>query len=1098
MGDSNNGLVDSLARYRALTAIDESLVVEAGAGTGKTTILAGRIAVMLARGKHPNHIVAVTFTEAAASELLLRVREYVRDLLEGTFPPGLFDVFNGNLSSKEKDDLQYAVQHLDDLTCSTIHGFCQRILKTFPVEANIDPGAVVMDESQANALFQEVMNGWLQEILSHEKGLLVAQVLIRDKMSHLQSLTNRLRAYRSATVNCPHHLPETLDQFRDALKKYIDYLQDLEARVPTADAIAEGFSAWLRRSAITVQSPIPEILAFLNVPREYQLVTNVSSQTTLTVFYHKSKSSDWKKALTGTQKSINEARKIATDAYENVRALWNGTVRQVVAGLLLYHLVDDLKELLHRYQHYKRSAGLLDFDDLIYGTATLLRHPQHGPHVRQALAQQYPFILVDEFQDTDALQSEIFWNLCSNDQYDDWNQLKPRPGSLFIVGDPNQSIYRFRGANVSIYSKARETFPKNNVLSITTNFRSTAPVLEFVNAQFKQPLSESYQAGYTDLQAFSTKKPDGQSVAYVEFDPQDATPAHFHEYEAKTVALVCDQLIKTQYRAKEIALLTPVGTDIHYYERALQKVGIAFETQAGKSFYLLQEIQDMVALTLVLANGHDSFALGAFLRGPLVGCTDQQLLDLAWELPRDPDRPDQLPQLNAWIDVNHIKNDIIREVITNLQTLLKIAHQCTPYVLLSSAVDRLHVRAHLRLRYGNQASRALSNIDLFLEQARSFHIRGLKHFAHTIYHRWALQAPTPEAKPDTAQDAVTISTMHSAKGLEWPVVIPINTWKRPRSSDTIIVDRRTEQLYASIFSIPTTGHQQIKEDETEQQRHERIRLWYVATTRARNLLLLTLPKSSVNINNSWRGTVDLHRDDLPLFDPQALHRQSGDDPPAEAQVQSHEDFVAESLRIQRMSNRLTWISPSKDEIPLIDLETTFLHEDDASPDSQDTSDIQGKGIIRGLIIHKLIEEILTGETKWDQLQQRSDLLIKQIHDSMDIQPPISIDSHEVCHRIQRTLELPQIRPLLDSLIPECPVYNLLTDDNATSVVAGIADALNFSPDGTPQLIIDWKSGQMESHHEQQIGAYMNATGIERGLLVYIDLAQVKEVRRKVL
>ncbi|MCY4000996.1 MAG: UvrD-helicase domain-containing protein [Bacteroidetes bacterium] len=1093
-----SSLVDSQARYRALTAIDESLVVEAGAGTGKTTILAGRIAVMLARGKLPEHIVAVTFTEAAASELLLRVREYVRELLEGTFPPGLSEVFNKNLSSSEKDCLQDAEKNLDFLTCSTIHGFCQRVLKTFPVEANIDPGAVVMDESQANAIFQEVTNGWLQNILSKDDGLLVAQVLIRDGMYHLQSLTDRLRAYRSATLHPPHHLHETINQFQLALKEYVDFIQDLEAPVPTAHAVAAGFSAWIKRSAITAQSPISEILDFMDLPAEYQLVTRESSQTTLTVFNRKSQSNDWKNALTGTQKSINEARKTASDAYENVRTLWNGKVRQEMAGLLLYRLVDDLKGLFQRYQQYKRSAGLLDFDDLIYGTANLLCHSEHGPHVRKALAQQYRFILVDEFQDTDGLQAEIFWNLCSDDQHDDWYQLNTRPGSIFIVGDPNQSIYRFRGANVSIYTKARETFPKENVLSITTNFRSTAPVLAFVNAQFKQPLSESHQAGYIDLQPFDTKKPDGQSVAYVEFDPQDATPAHFHEQEAETVAQVCQELIRRQYHAKDIALLTPVGTDVHHYERALQNVGIEFETQAGKSFYLLQEIQDMVALTMILANGHDTFAFGAFLRGPLVGCTDQQLLDLAWELPRDPDRPDDLPQLNAWIDVNPIKNDRIREVITHLQSLLKIAHRCTPYVLLSSAVDTFRIRAHLRLRYGKQAPRALSNIDLFLEQARSYHVRGLKHFAHSVYHRWAFKTPTPEAKPDTSQDAITISTMHNAKGLEWPVVIPINTWKKPRASDPIIVDRSTEHLYAPLFSIPVAGHQKIKEEETEQQRHERIRLWYVATTRARDLLLLTLPASSTDTGTSWRGTVNLHTEALPPFDPALLHDKESSDSTLEAQVQSHEEFMAESERIQQISNRLKWISPSRDEIPTVDVETTFLHEGDSLVDSINPSEIQGKGVIRGLVIHKLMEEVLTGETTSDQLHPRAEHLIKQIHESMDIQTLIPMDSEEICHRIQRTLELPQISPLLDSLIPECPVYNMMTDGSTKSVVAGIADAVSFSSDGIPELIIDWKSGQIESHHEQQIGAYMSATEIDRGLLVYIDLGQVKEVRRSAL
>ena len=187
---------------------------------------------------------------------------------------------------------------------------------------------------------------------------------------------------------------------------------------------------------------------------------------------------------------------------KRVRSLWNDKVRLALADQLLADLVDNLKDLLEHYQLYKRSAGLLDFDDLIVGTRYLLRHEKHGLAVRQALATQFQYILVDEFQDTDAHQAEIFWCLCSDDDSHDWTSFALRPGALFIVGDPNQSIYRFRGADVDIYTRARKTFPKDRVLSIVTNFRSSASVLDFVNNRFNQPLSEPGQAGYKELQPF--------------------------------------------------------------------------------------------------------------------------------------------------------------------------------------------------------------------------------------------------------------------------------------------------------------------------------------------------------------------------------------------------------------------------------------------------------------------------------------------------------------------------------------------------------------------------------------------------------------------
>ncbi len=1088
MPKQNTSLADSQSRNRALTAIDESLVVEAGAGTGKTTILAGRIAVMLTLGKPPQHIVAVTFTEAAASELLLRVREYVHLLQTGQFPPGLKAALDGELTPKQKKNLEKAEDNLDALTCSTIHGFCQRVLKTFPVEANIDPGATVMDEMQSKGVFHEVMHGWLRQILSDDDGYLVAQILTRNNLDHLQKITNCVRIHRQAIAKPMHQLDERLIEFRDSLQQYVDNISNMEESVPSAKAIAKIFIQWIEMSKITPESSVSEIIACIDFAAKNELVTQENSRTTVTTYYNRSTASDWNKALSGTKKSINEARKRATDLYNHVRDLWNKSIRHELSSVLLGQLLVDLKGLLKRYQQYKRSAGLLDFDDLIIGVLELLRHPDHGHDVRQALAKQYRYILVDEFQDTDAQQAEIFWSLSSSDHHDDWTKLKPRAGSLFIVGDPNQSIYRFRGANVDIYSKARKTFPSNNVLSIVTNFRSTAPVLEFINDRFTQPLSD----GYTHLIPFNQETNDSPSVASIGFNPNDATNSKFHETEAVAVAQVCHELITSHYQASDIALLTPTGTDIHYYEQALQNLGIQFEAQAGKNFFLLQEIQDLVALTLILADGNNSLALGAFLRGPLVGITDQELLDLAWKLPRNPDRPDETASLNAWIDVNVIKHEIISDVIIKLQSLLKIAHRCTPYLLLASAVDCFHIRAHLRLRYGDQAPRALSNVDLFLEKARAYNIRGLRDFASSIYQKWGDETPTPEAKPDISQDAVTISTIHNAKGLEWPVVIPINTWKSPRPADNIIVDRLTSEIYASIFSIQTSGFDEIKAHENEQLRDERIRLWYVAATRARNLLLLTAPTNldPTATDKSWRAIVDLRTDDLPYFTSKRIPKKDNEVLPEKVKVQTYEDFIAEGDQIKQVSNRLRWISPSKDEVPPIDLETTIIDDEDHSIE---TADIQGKGFIRGLVIHRLIEEIITGETHREDLSCRAQQLSDQIHTSFEIHPPVVMDTEEISFRIQRTLDLPPISHLLGSLVPECPVYNVVSDTEKESVITGIADAISFSSDGSPQLIIDWKSGRATSHHQQQIGAYMNAAGISKGLLVYIDSGEIKEV-----
>ena len=158
-------LTDDAARQAAMAIHDRSLLVEAGAGSGKTAVMAGRIAMMLAEGTEPKSIAAVTFTEFAASELLIRVREFVSELAAGSIPVELQVAAPNGLTEDQQHHLASANEAIDELTCSTIHGFCQRLIKPYPVEADIDPGATVMDRDQADLVFVEIVETWLRKEL---------------------------------------------------------------------------------------------------------------------------------------------------------------------------------------------------------------------------------------------------------------------------------------------------------------------------------------------------------------------------------------------------------------------------------------------------------------------------------------------------------------------------------------------------------------------------------------------------------------------------------------------------------------------------------------------------------------------------------------------------------------------------------------------------------------------------------------------------------------------------------------------------------------------------------------------------------------------
>ena len=253
----------------------------------------------------------------------------------------------------------------------------------------------------------------------------------------------------------------------------------------------------------------------------------------------------------------------------------------------------------------------------------------------------------------------------------DWTEFQIRPGALFLVGDPKQAIYRFRGADVAAYIQARQAFltqAADSVLRISTNFRSCEPILQYVNDRFEALLSvENGQPGFTALDAFHPDRDDGLCVAALDVAVADAegkaSADRQRDGEAEAVSDMCARLIGSEAivdrksgerracRPGDIALLAPTGSDLWRYEEALERRGIPVATQAGKGLFRRQEIQDLIALTRVLADRRDTLALGALLRGPLVGLTEEELLDVVWALPRPEGAPQSLPRFDLGVAI---------------------------------------------------------------------------------------------------------------------------------------------------------------------------------------------------------------------------------------------------------------------------------------------------------------------------------------------------------------------------------------------------------------------------------------------------------------
>ena len=497
-----------------------------------------------------------------------------------------------------------------------------------------------------------------------------------------------------------------------------------------------------------------------------------------------------------------------------------------IATELLTRLYDEMQELMQEWYAYKRGAALLDFDDLLHSARDLLaRHEE----VRTSLAQRYKHVLVDEFQDTDPLQIEILWLLCGEapDGYDRSPLSRTvRPGTLFLVGDPKQAIYRFRGADVNAYFTARTSIGKGALLEITSNFRSVKSILDFVNDRFKGVLSEAAgQPGFTPLSATVGAVDGRPAVAALDipFDGEKPTAAGLRDAEADQVADLCNRLVgniavrddnapdkKRPCRFGDIALLAPAGTDLWRFEQALEDLAIPVSTQAGKGFFRRQEVHDLIALTRILADARDLFALGALLRGPLVGLTESELLDIVEALPPDPSRSDRLPCLDLRTESGQVAHELARFVLEILQSLYRRARSTMPYMLLADAVAGLNVRPQLRQRFKTGAERAIANVDLFLEMSRAYDVRGLRAFARDMRANWEEATRQVEGRPDAQQEAVSLITVHAAKGLEWPIVIPINMTGVPQSESALTQDRRSNSFSIPMLGVEPTGYADLR------------------------------------------------------------------------------------------------------------------------------------------------------------------------------------------------------------------------------------------------------------------------------------------------
>lgn len=1132
-------LPDSAARIMALTDHERTLLVEAGAGSGKTALMAGRVALLVAAGVHPKDIVAITFTEAAAAELLERIEGFVRSLLEGKVPVELEEALPNGLTDNQKGALQDGATALDEVTCTTIHGFCQQLIRPYPVETRLDPGAEIIDPAAAELAFQDLMEAWLSARFGRDRG---AEGL--GRIPPIQGAGGEEDFFAELLIKAPDGTLELIKNTAQFLKAHRTAQaaggQIDQAALTQLSGAVDAFAGWYNGCGVTepvTAEIIGDLARVADLARE-AAAEPLSGRRIAELLFHEAPSAckkeerefkqwraktRWREAAKGVGRSAAQGEQLSAAGeplYQACAAAYSAFCAYL-GGLAFQRFVAEFDALRDLYRNYKRNAALLDFDDLLHHARDLLKNNEP---VRVALAARYPRILVDEFQDTDPLQAEILWRLAgAGDPAGPWHELATRPGALFLVGDPKQGIYRFRGADVQTYLLARRALAARDpaaVLEISANFRARESILDYVNRNFAAMLDEALgQPGFT---ALCSTRPAGDepSIATFEIAVDDRHKNakgnlivdSVRREEASVVADIVRGLLGAYpvwdteekqlrlARAGDVALLAPTGTSLWIYEQALEQRGIPIATQAGKGFFRRQEVQDLIAIARAIADHRDTLALGALIRGPLVGLTEEQIADEIEALHRAEEGEGRL---YLWTDPARIGNAVLQETLAVLQNLARKARRTTPYHLLAEAIDELHVRPILKARHPRGAERALANVELVLEMARAFAGRGIGDFARAMWQRWDDGDAQAEGRPDAAADAVSIITMHSAKGLEWPIVIPINSTTSLWSDVSFLYRRRDDSVHFRVFDYPSLDYETVRQEEEDELRRERVRLWYVALTRARELLLL--PRQNERIAGDWFSLIDIDMETLPLFDPTRFEGAPAAEATGSPNVQDLVIWEQEAATIAANQWRISWHQPSRQEEPLEPAEQAediFISTEamlEAVPEQAEEGLIRG-GRERGLVLHKLMEEVLTDETAENSLalRARAAELIVQLGLEDAPAPTAGPCSAEMAATIERTLQLPAIAEIRPRLLPEFRVYAGTIEDRVASLTAGIADAVTVDNAGRIDVVVDWKS-DVKPGNEQiqlyrgQIRDYLRATGAPRGLLVFVSSGRVEEV-----
>ena len=870
------------ARRVIETELAETLFVEASAGTGKTHSLVSRAVNLVAEGWTTlDRVAAITFTEAAAAELRHRIRERLEEEAEATE------------DGARRERCRQGLSDLDQATIRTLHSFAALLLHERPLEAGLPPGFDTTDEIAAGLKFDDAWETWLDTALESDSPLAQHLAIALTLGLTLPQLKTVARAFHDnyADLSDAGFNPESAS-VGEAVPAVLARWPEAErlcgfSRLAEEDRLfnhVQGKQAALRRLA----EAGPGSVSSLRLLRR-----------ALPLKQTRGRQADWE---TDPVTGVN-ACKALKDLLEELQ---EAVVQEVASARRhsLAFILQGLRGFALEYAGQRRAEGRAEFHDLLVWARDMLRDQVE---VRDHFRRRFSHLLIDESQDTDPIQAEIAMFLAEDvseglpdgDRPRSWEGIVPAPAKLFVVGDPKQSIYRFRRADVQQMRRLQQRMERagGRTVSLVQNFRSQSPVTDWVNHLFSRWMAEEgsgdgyVQAHYeamTPRWEARTDSPAAPRVWSLGDEAMAGPMDGIRRAEASDIAALLRQIVSEGWQVldrgaseeagrevyrpavySDICVLMPARTALPSLERAMEGGNLPYRVESASLVFETQEIRDLLNCLKAIDNPADQVATVAALRSVAFGCSDVELF--------------RHHQAGGRFDCLADHPDTPPGPVSEALSVLRRFHEERLWEPTAALIDRfVRDRELMEASAGHPRMREQWRRYRFMvERAWQFAAAGggsLRAFIRWVEDQMAEGARVTESPvPESDEESVRVMTVHAAKGLEFPVVVltGINS-QGNRRGDPALFDRANGSVEVGFGSredrFCTSGFEELREWENLMASAEDVRLMYVAATRARDHLVLSLRRiSGTSGENTRAGSISRYLADAAhLWEPVTL------------------------------------------------------------------------------------------------------------------------------------------------------------------------------------------------------------------------------------